>query len=360
MLSRSLPRLIWLNAVLLAGAFLAGPFALSQADAALLYLADRRGSNVGGDSVMRFDTTTGLGTDFYQTGEGSTNIMAAITGPDVNGDGIDDLYISDANPGRFTVADGVTGTEIEDIQDENDVGRDVFDGGRGMAALGDKVYIAYHTRGDGKIGVYDAASDAYTPAVFDVPGDPYGLAIDATGATMWATWGLDSGVTKIDLLTEVQTDYDFTTAGENWQITVGPDGKLYFITQLSGDDAVMRFDPDDPEGTIEQLLAPNEIANDHQFEGLAFGPDADDAVGPFDVLYVTDSWNDSIYRFNVLEDAVNGPSLGFIDVFADADDGIQQPHFIHIAPVPEPSTFALLALGGIACALGAYRRRWRG
>jgi hypothetical protein len=87
---------------------LSGPEGITLGPDGNLYIA-----NYGTNEVLRYNTTSGL-TSFVPAGSGGlSGPRKAIFGPDANGDGIQDLYVTSESNSKVLRFDGVTGAYID-------------------------------------------------------------------------------------------------------------------------------------------------------------------------------------------------------------------------------------------------------
>jgi len=82
---------------------------------------------------------------------------------------------------------------------------------------------------------------------------------------------------------------------------------------------------------------------------------SDGSTGATGLSQFTSNWT----LFDVTSNLASGKNLSGISVFGTSEGAFLDDFSLvtTAAPVPEPSSFALLGLGGIGLAIGAYRRR---
>jgi len=281
------------------------------------------------DKVLRFDGATGQYIDDFITARSGG--LDEPSGMALGADG--HLYVASANNDRILRYDGQTGQFI-----------DVF-GTNAEAPLGmlfgpdDNLYVA--SRDHNGVIRYDGATGEFIDL----------FATTDRSALWWAedlAFGPDEDlylssfarrrVLRFNGATGAFID-TFASGGglsQGGGITFGPDGHLYVPGWFS--DGVHRFN-----GTTGEFIDVFAIQDELVPTNVAFGPDGN--------LYVT-SRHSGIYRFD-------GTTGEYIDQFSQGGDWERSYFLLFTAPVPEPSTFVLAAVGLLGLALLKRKDRLR-
>jgi len=289
----------------------------------------------GPGSVSKFDPITGVQT-LISTGVNLDNPMAVAI------DGFGDIIVLD-QPGtsggpaeliRINPADG-TQQVISSGGMVNPTGLSLDSAGNFLVSDAGLVW----TGGTGGILEIDRTTGVQT--VFSSGGFFLGansLTIDAAGDIFATTGNASNGLTvlKIDPVTGAQTVVStgtFQTAHSG--IAVAASGDI-FVNELYYTNGTIKVDP--ITGTQSWLSTGGYFQDPY---GLDF-----DAAGD---LIVADSnwwWPGNIFKVN--------PTTGAQTLIAS---GLVDPAGIVVYPIPEPSTFVLLAMGAFGLLAYAWRRR---
>jgi sugar lactone lactonase YvrE len=268
----------------------------------------------GNSAVMRYDVNTGAnlpspgnsGAQFVASGSGG---LSGADGLGFGGPG-GNLYVASSNNNTVKRYDPVTGAFIDTI---------VSAGSGGLSASNDihfgpdgKLYVSnYIQSGPGQVLRYDPSTGASMPA----PGRTMANFIDPRPGL--AANGFAFG-----------RDGNLYVAFDNYQSRIGG------IAEYDGATGNL----------INADFVPFGSGGVGLIDGIAFGPDGD--------LYATDVFNNRIMRYS----GANGDFLG---AFIAPGNGLNQAAGILFlsAPVPEPATLTLAALGTLSLLGYACRRR---
>jgi DNA-binding beta-propeller fold protein YncE len=312
--------------------------AAGQARASVLYA-----SNFNSNTITAYDLATGalLGTP-------------VTAGPEANGfNGV--LLLG----GNFLVTGQLTNNVVE--YGSNGALAMVFDSSN-TAGLNSPQDLAIGP--DGRLYVVSTANDqilTYDPST----GAFLGTFADLSSLGHLGPIGLAFGPSGNLYVTSFDNDFVVVLDGQTGAIlsstpgppgtgfgpaAFGPDGGLY-IAGIELNTSAGEFFRFDPSTDALSTFIPNGSGGLESPGGLAFGPGS--------ALYVSnlsfdDNFNDTgstILQFNAGTGAPIGTLVG-------PGKGLNIPFFIRIAePVPEPSSTALVAIGGVLLCLG--KRRWR-
>lgn len=203
------------------------------------------------------------------------------------------------------------------------------------------------------IGVANVTTGAYSN-VFGGSGStlaaPFGLAYD--GSRYIYAGNIDNSITRFDTATNDTTGTRLTLtpgAGAPASIvavnglTFGPDGALYVADGSRGDIFRVTNPATSPTFTLftSGLVGP---------EGLAFEPGTNN-------LFVAND-DDTIRRIIPAGNVATGFIAGVLDPnFLVQEANGSGPVFLAFSPIPEPSTYVLFGVAGLALTVGLLRRR---
>lgn len=283
-------------------------------------------ANYLSNSVDEFTTSGALVGTFVTGGSGGLSApVGAHFGPDRN------LYVADQT--AIKVYDGVTGAYLRDFAAASRPLDFAFDGGGNLYVV-DNVQVSKYDATGALVRTYSAGVST-----------PQGIAFDSLGHLLVTnTYGgaYRNTVSRID-----PADGSFTTfatgLGEPVGIARGADSR-YYVGNYTYAIAYGGTNPD----TVQVVEAGGGPSATWNTGGNLFGTSYLAFVG--DTLYVSSYYNDTVQMF----DATTGASIGGFDSGA----GSHPQGIAYLAPVPEPSTLALSALGVLALlAVSARRRR---
>jgi len=276
--------------------------------------------------ILRYDGQTGAFIESFAS-DGVNRPNGMDIGPDGN------LYVANATFDNILRIDWVTGDTLGSFDSAT------LNYPNGLAFGSDGLLYVSSTASD-EVLRYDGVTGTFVDTFideFNTPGspkinDPADLKFGTDG---YLYVGGDDVVARYNITTGEFLGYaaeGVFSAGTSFDF--GPDGDLY-VTSFWGEN-VRRFDG--ATGADLGVFA-SEGGLDTP-SGLTFGPDGH--------LYVTSLQTDQILRYN-------GTTGEFIDVFADGG-GINRATNIMFFQIPEPSTFALAAVGLFGLALIGRKR----
>ena len=297
-------------------------FSLSRCGATLLCLAtlsaltraqDLFVASIFSDEVYRFNGTTGTNMGVFASG------MDGPYGIDFGPDG--NLYVGSLFAGPKTISkyNGTTGASL---------GTFVNLGGANPIDIRFRADGLYVTIGGSTGGIqrYDkntgAALGAFTPLI----NDPIGVDWNTSGDLFVSSFNQNK-IFKYNGTTGALIG-TFATASLSspYGMRFGPDGNLYVANV--GSDVITRYNG--TTGALMGTFASGGGLNDPT--GILFGGDGH--------LYVASGNTNQILRYN-------GTTGAFMDVFATAPN-LNGPVFMAFAPVPEPTSIAVLSIGALA------------
>jgi len=320
-------------------------------------------ADFGGDQVLRFDGTAGEFVDTFvpKHSGGLNQPYGVLFGPDGNGDGRPDLYVStgeNSGPGQIKEVlryDGATGAFLDTFTQGGEMKSPT---GIIFSPDGD-LYVATGTGGfGGRIARYDGISGAFL-GDFVPPGSgglraPSGIVFGPSGRNpnrpdLYVSSRETHNILRYDGTTGDFLE-EFVARGSGGLdtpqgLTFGPDGNLYVASSailMNNARAVLRFQG--PAGpTPGAFLDTFVLAASGGLRtpwGLIFGPDGNHD-GQFD-LYVTNSEleggshkgkNGAVLRYD-------GLTGDFIDTFVAARSGrLDDPQFLTFTQT-DPVTLA--------------------
>jgi outer membrane protein assembly factor BamB len=262
-------------------------------------------SGHGSNNVLRYDATTGAFLDVFVPASSELNQAVAVAwGPDANGDGVPELFVSSNETDTVLRYDGATGASLPA---PGKTGAAFATGSQlhpvGLAVRNGLLYVA--SESNNAVWRYNAATgafvDAFVPSGSGGLSQPNGLAFGPDGNLYVASYASNT-VLRYDGTTGAFLSA-FVAAGSGGLanpvgLAFGPDGNLYVGGRASNN--VLRYD-----GVTGAFLGTYVAAGAGGLSGpemMAFGPDG--------ALYVT-SWNDNeVLRF----DGSNG-GPGDVDSF---------------------------------------------
>ena len=293
-------------------------------------------SDFNGDSVARFDDATGAFIDTLvpKHAGGMNQPWGVLFGPDGNGDGRRDLYVSTGEfggPGQLKAVlryDGTTGAFIDRFATGGDLAspRGIIFGPDGNLYVADRKYIGRDWSLEGRVARFDGTTGQYL-------GDFVALGSGGLSVPTQLVFGHsveDPG--RLDLYvvstgTHSVLRYhgttgaflgEFVPAGSGGlqgpvTMTFGPDGDLYVANFYSDDLSVKRFGGPEGQapGTFTGTFVPAGSGGLRAPSGLIFGPDANND-GHSDLYLAEVAVNGYIKASVKRYDGVNG---AFIDTF---------------------------------------------
>ncbi len=301
-------------------------------------------ADFGGDTVLRYDGTTGAFVDTFvpkQSG-GMNQPYGVLFGPDGNGDGRQDLYVSTGEfggPGQLKAVlryDGVTGR----FMDEFTMGGDLK-GPTGIIFGPDgNLYVATLTGGaGGRVARYDALTGAFL-GDFVPPGSgglraPSGMVFGPAGKNptkldLYVSSRATHSILRYDGATGAFLE-EFVTSGSGGLdtpqgLTFGPDGNLYVASSAiltNNARGVLRFQgpAGATPGAFLDAFVPADSGELKTPFGVIFGPDGN-RDGHLD-LYVTNSEfnGNSSNGKNATVKRYDGVTGALIDTFVAAGSG---------------------------------------
>jgi sugar lactone lactonase YvrE len=213
----------------------------------------------GADEVLRFDATSGSFVDTFVTaGSGGIDGPHGITfGPDANGDGVQELYVSGRSSSSVVRYDGVTGLPLG-------------------------TYIA---PGSGGLNV------------------PEGIAFDPSGTFLYVTSSFSNQVLKYNALTGAYVGVGASTGlSTPKSVAFGSDGLLYVGS--ASNSRILRFDQN---GVYVDDFVPAGAGGMERPYRMTFGPDGDLFVST--LTLGSEGSNNRIFRFGTESEAVFTVSL---------------------------------------------------
>jgi sugar lactone lactonase YvrE len=266
-------------------------------------------TNLGGNSVRRYDGTTGAFINLFGSG-GLSDPEGLAIGPDGN------VYVSSFNTNEILRYNGTTGAFM---------GVFVSAGLGGLGGPEDLVFgpdgnvyvVSYGTH---SVLRYNGTTGAFMDTFASGGGLqlPFGLAFGPDGH-LYVAGTQSRNILRYNGTTGAFTG-EFVPPGsgglaEPIDVAFGPDGHLYVTSNAVGgkqDGQVLRYDG--TTGAFINAFVPAGSGGLSAGRGLAFGPDGN--------LYVTDLFNDRILRY----DGITGASTGvFVPM---GSGGLSGPRFL--------------------------------
>ena len=268
-------------------------------------------SYAAGDSIFRYEETTGAFLQEFATANGLDDPIQAIIGPDGN------LYVTSEKSNQVLRYNAVTGAFIDEFVSAGSGGLNE-PGGLAFGPDGNLYVSSFATdevlRYDGTSGAF---IDAFVTAGSGGLSGPYGLTFGSDG-NLYINSYWDSQVLRYNGTTGAFIDV-FVSSGSGGlstpeQMIFGPDGNLYIASYDTNE--VLRYNG--TTGAFIDAFVTAGLGGLNQTTGLAFGPDGN--------LYVADHQDAVILRYN-------GTTGAFIDEYVSAGSGgLVKPVFISFLP----------------------------
>jgi hypothetical protein len=321
-----------------------------------LFVAD-----FGGDNVLRYDGASGAFVDTFvpKHSGGMNQPYGVLFGPDGNGDGRKDLYVStgeNGGPGQLKAVlryDGVTGALI----DEFTKGGDLQSPTGIIFGPDGSLYVATGTGGSGgRVAHYDGRTGAFL-GDFVAPGSgglraPSGMVFGPSGNNskkldLYVSSRATHNILRYDGSTGAFLG-DFVVSGSAGLdtpqgLTFGPDGNLYVASSAilnNNARGVLRFQgPTGPTpGAFLDTFVPADTGALRTPFGPIFGPDGN-GDGQFD-LYVTSSRFNGVTGNKATVKRYDGVTGAFIDTFVtEGSGGLDEAQFLTFTET-DPVTLA--------------------
>ncbi len=274
----------------------------------------------GGDSIFRFEETTGAFLEEFATGDGLDDPIDVIIGPDGN------LYVNGEGSDNVLRYNAVTGVFIDEFVSAGSGGLD-SPGGMAFGPDGN-LYVASWAsdsvlRFDGTSGAF---IDDFVTSGSGGLGRAYSLTFGPDG-NLYVNSRDDDQVFRYSGTTGAFIDEVVSTGSGGLstpeQMVFGPDGNLY-VTSF-GTNEVLRYNG--TTGAFIDDFVTAGLGGLNKPAGLAFGPDGN--------LYVTDYQDAVILRYN-------GTTGAFIDEYVSAGSGgLSKPTFMNFLPEQQVTVTAV-------------------